>query len=434
MKVSLFQGVLMGIFGIGAFVGLFVFATYSSSSKGGDTIGTVLIWGTLPKEGIKETLTESKKINQTLKGVSYVQKNPATLPNDLATAIATGKAPDLVLASQEELKSLSQFISPIPSSSLSVNTFQNTFVGGANIFALSGGAGYFGIPFLVDPLVLFSNNSILSSDNIAQPPATWESLIGLVPNVSILTPSRQITRGLIALGTYRNVHDARGILSALFLQTGIPLVSRSSTGQLSVNLGQSSVNGTPLGQAVIRFYTQFADPSKVSYTWNASLPDSQSVFLAGNLALYLGYVSESRFLTAANPNLNFTVSPLPQPATAKTKRTYGRIFAFMIPRGAKNASGAYKTMVLLSNKNEQTIAASATGLAPAVRSAFVVAPTDSVSAVAYSSALYTQGWLSPLPLYTDQVFSSMIRNVISGRTTLDTALLTAEHSLSAFLQ
>ncbi len=436
MKISLFQGILFGVFGVAALVGIFVFATHTGSNAGSKNptdVGTVVIWGTLPKVAMQNALTTITQSDTSLKAVSYVQKNQDTLPSDLASAIATGNAPDLILASQEELHSLAKLITPIPFATLPASTFTTTFVEGGKIFATPDGTGYYGIPFLVDPLVLFSNRAILSSNGIAKPPATWEALTGLVPNLSILTPTKQITRGLIALGTYDNVHDARGILSSLFLQTGVPLSSYAN-GSLVANLSGVASSGTLPGQAVLSFYTQFADPSKVSYTWNASLPDSQQAFLAGDLALYLGYASEVRFLSAANPNLDFAVTPLPQPATASTKTAYGLLYAFMIPRGAQNASGAYQAAALLTGSAAQATAATATGLAPATVNQLAAAPADPIAAVAYAEALYTKGWLSPAPADTDAVFSGMITSVISGRLAPGTALTSSENSLSSLLQ
>ncbi|HUY05263.1 MAG TPA: extracellular solute-binding protein [Candidatus Paceibacterota bacterium] len=435
MKISLFQGILFGVFGLAALIGVFVFATHTGTNTGGtaSTIGTVVVWGTLPKADMQTALTAITQADPTMKGVSYVQKDESTLPTELASAIATGAAPDLVLASQEDLSSLSKLITPVPTSTLSASAFDAAFVGEGRLFATPDGSGYYGVPFLVDPLVLFSNHAILASDGIAKPPATWEALTGLVPNVALLTPTKQITRGLIALGTYSNIHAARGILSALLLQTGVP-ISSYANGALVADLSGTATSGQAPGTAVLNFYTQFADPSKVSYTWNSSLPDSQQAFLAGDLALYIGYASEARFLTAANPNLDFNVSPLPQPATATLKSTYGLVYAFMIPRGAKNMSGAYQAAVLLSGSAAQNVAAPALGLAPAALTPLTTAPADPVAAVAYAEALYAAGWLSPAPADTDTVFSSMITSVISGRLTPDNALTSGENSLTSLLQ
>lgn len=432
MKASFFQAILIGVFGLSALVGLFVFATYTNSGGGKDSIGSVVIWGALPKDGMQETLITIAKTNADFKNVSYVQKDPDTLPSDLAAAIATGEAPDLVLSSHEYLHALKKFITPIPHKTLSRNVFTNAFIEGAEVFSTSD--GYYGIPFLIDPLVLFWNRSILSNSGIAKPPATWESLTGLVPNVAILTPTRQITRSLVALGAYDNVHNARGILSLLFLQTGVPLSSYSANGVFGADLGMSASSGTPPGKAVLNFYTQFADPSKVSYSWNASLSDSRQTFLSGDLAFYFGYVSEANYLRSANSNLNFNVAYIPQPANATIKRAYGLIYAFMIPRGAKNPAGAYKIAVLFSNSDEQSAASSATGLAPVSLNTLAVAPADPISVIAYAEALYTKGWMSPVPADTDSVFSSMIEGVISGRSSLDTALSSAERTLGSLLQ
>lgn len=435
MKISLFQGILIGVFGLAALVGLLVFSTYRGGGPGAITVGSVTIWGTLPKENIDATITALAPANPAFKDVTYVEKNEATLSNDLASAIATGGAPDLVLASQEELLPLSKFIIPIPQSTLSPSTFVNTFIEGASIFTAPNGAGFFGMPFLADPLVLYANRTILSSSGVARPPETWEAMLGLVPRVALLTPSRQITRALIALGTYDNVKNARAILSTLFRQTAVPISGFSSAGTLIADLGETTTNlGEQPGKAVVTFYTQFADPSKLSYTWNASLRDSQTMFLSGDLALYLGYVSEAPFLRSANPNIDFIVAPTPEPATASAKSVYGRIYAFSIPRGAKNPAGAYEIAALLTNSEEQAVASANTGLVPVTLNQLAKAPTDPIAETAYGEALYTSGWLSPAPDVVDTIFSGMIKDVISGHATYDTALTSAEQTLTAKLQ
>lgn len=435
MKITPFQGILFAVFGILALVGLFVFATYTGKNSGTDTVGKVVIWGTLPSAPFQSMLTSAVQADQTLKEVTYVEKNPASLPSDLAAAIATGNGPDLILASQEQLTSISRFVAPLSLSTMPASTFTNAFIGEGSLLAVPDGSGYYGMPFLVDPLALFSNRSILSSAGVPKPPATWEALTGLVPAIAELSPTKQVERGLIGLGSYGNVHDARGILSTLFLQQGIAVSAYSPSRLLTADLGGSSgPSGDPLGAAVLVFYTQFADPSKVSYTWNGSLDDSQAVFTAGNLALYLGYISEAKFMKEANPNLDYAVTPVPQPATAKTKAVYGLLYSFLIPRGAANGNGAVQVEGKLAQPQMQSLAAAALGLAPASLTALSSAPSDPVASVAYGEALYAKGWLSPSPASTDQVFSGMIQDVISGRSVPVAALGSAENSLTALLQ
>lgn len=433
MKLSLFQGILLGVFGIAALVGLFVFATYTSTGGPTAAIGKVVIWGILPHQGVDTALALISRDDTSLKGVSYVEKDPASFDAELTSAIAEGVPPDLVLLSHEDFFTMQKLLAPIPASSVTLRTFADTFAEGGELFYAPDGSGSFGLPALIDPLVLYENRTILSSVGISTPPSTWEALTGLVPKITTLTSSQNVSRALIALGTYKNVENARGILSALFLQTGVPIVRVQPDGRLSAVLTGVNTSGISAGSAVLRFYTQFADPSKISYTWNESLPSSTQFFLSGDSALYIGLASEARFLNQANPNLNFDVAPLPQPATANAKLTYGVVYAFSIPRGAKNASGALAAAsALLSQKSDQILAQS-TGLAPSLRALLSTTPSDPVAAVAYPSALYAKAWLSPAPASTDALFSGMIQNVISGRLTLDAALAAGERSLAALL-
>jgi ABC-type glycerol-3-phosphate transport system substrate-binding protein len=255
-----------------------------------------------------------------------------------------------------------------------------------------------------------------------------------VPRITTQTQGGSIARGLIALGTYANVHNARAILSALFMQIGLPVSAYEANGFLKANIGAHGSSGISPGQAVVHFYTQFADPAKVSYTWNAALPDSQAMFLSGDIALHLGFASEAQYFKKANPNLDFEVSPLPQPATATRKSTYGLMYALVIPRGAKNPDGAYLAAQILTDPVYNRMFSDAVGLAPAVRLVLATPPSDPVAAVAYASALYAEGWLSPAPSSVDQVFGAMISNVTSGRFTIQSALGAAELALSAMLQ
>lgn len=432
MKLSTFQLVLLIVFGVAGFLGIFAFATFNSNGTA-NVVGSVTIWGSIPADEFNAALANITKTDKTLKGVIYKEHDAATIKSDLTSAIATGNAPDLVLITQEDLYSLGSVLTPIPAATLPASSFNKAFVQEAQLFENANGA--YGVPFLVDPLVLYANRDILSSNGVAQPPSTWEAINGLTPKITTLTPAGDVTRSMIALGTYDNVQNARGILSTLFLQLGVPLSVMAQSGLMSASLGnQTAQNGQPPGQAVLSFYTQFADPSKQSYTWNGSLANSQRAFLDGDLALYLGYASEAAYFTQANPNLNFIVAPMPQPQVATTKTTYGLVYAFATPHGAQNAAGGYQAAVLLSNLTQQQAMSQATGLAPASLTALSSLTGNPVLDVAYTSALYAKGWLSPAPSDTDQVFSSMINNVISGRYTLETALSVAEQSISALLR
>ncbi|HEX8947244.1 MAG TPA: extracellular solute-binding protein [Candidatus Paceibacterota bacterium] len=429
-NISTFQAVLMGVFGVFALIGIFVFATYSGSSSNKATVGTVVIWGELPKEQMTQALATMTQSDQTLQKVSYIYKDPATFETELTSAIASGEGPDLVLISQEDLGPLMKELTPIPYTSLPQRTFTDTFSDACSIYLAP--EGIYGIPVAIDPLMLYYNRTMLSSASIAAPPATWEALTGLVPQVTEHSSSQNISRALVALGTYDNVHDARGILSTLFLQAGVPIVERNAQGRPTASLGISSSVTAP-GESVVRFYTQFADPSKVSYTWNVALPDSLQMFTNGDSALYLGYASEASFIAAANPNLSFDMAPVPQLATASFKTDYARVYALALPRGSANQAGALLAASTFSKAANEQIVAAATKLAPALRSLLAAPPSDPIANAVYPQAIMARAWLSPAPAVTDQIFSRMILDVVTGRAPIAQALASAEQLIEAQL-
>lgn len=89
---------------------------------------------------------------------------------------------------------------------------------------------------------------------------------------------------------------------------------------------------------------------------------------------------------------------------------------------------------LLVRPEEQKIIAEATGFAPVSRTALTAPPPDPLRGVAYASALYSKGWLSPGAQGVDSVFSSMINSVITGQLQPGAAISRATGALSLLLQ
>ena len=427
-----FQVIIMAVFGFVALAGIFLFANFKGFNNGVTPLGTVTIWGTLPADAFSSTLATLKQGHQEYMGISYVEKPAATFNEDLAEAIASGQGPDLVIITQEELLETRNKLSVIPSSSISERTFRETYLPIGELFQVQGGT--YGIPFVIDPLMLFYNRPVLAAAGAAKPPSTWEAVSGLSA-VTQVGGSQAVTRSLIALGTYSNVTNARAILSLLFLQSGSSLTEYTTNGYRST-LGRQAP-GTlfeaPPAESALNFYTEFANPGKTVYSWNRSLPDSWDAFVAGDVALYLGFASERAALSAANPNLDFDMAPAPAPGTLTTRITYAHAYAFAIPKSSKNASGAYRAAIGLTSKDALPAIARGLGMAPATRAFLSPAKDDLYQPVYFPEALIAKGWLSPGTTDTDRVFGTMVENVISGRQNVREALNAADQALTQAL-
>ncbi|HEY0948161.1 MAG TPA: ABC transporter substrate-binding protein [Candidatus Paceibacterota bacterium] len=425
-----FQIIVMAIFGVIALVGIALFASFQGFSSGVPQVGTVTIWGTLPANEMNMALGEYKQAHQEYGKVSYTQRPQETFDQDLAEAIASGRGPDLIVISQEDLASAQSKLGMIPSSTISERDFRSSFLPIGELFLTTGGT--YGIPFLVDPLILYYNRPILASAGVTQPPSTWEAVSGLAGTVNREGEGQVVSRSLIALGTYENIDHARAIISLLFMQAGYQITTRTTNG---IESDLDTMKGTNYGirptESALNFYTEFANPTKTVYSWNRSLPQSRDAFVAGDLALYLGFASERKALAAANPNLDFDMAPVPSPGTSQTRVTYGKAYAFAVPRTSANAEGAVRVARSFSDAKSVAAFARKLGMAPAVRAALAPSKDDLYEPVFYPEALVARGWLSPAPTDTDTIFATMIRNVASGRESVNNAISTASQSINA---
>ncbi|MDB5245362.1 MAG: protein of unknown function with transrane region [Parcubacteria group bacterium] len=420
---------MLAAFAFLAVIGLVLFANFGGFSGNSSSVGAVTIWGTLPQSAVSTSIDSLKAANQQFKSIIYVQKQSGTFDADLAEALASGTGPDLILISQEQLTNEQNKLSVIPFATISQRDYINTYLPVTELFLSSSGT--YGIPFVVDPLVLYYNRTSLSNAGVASVPTSWEAITGLAERMTV-RQAGSVTSSVVPFGAYENVENARAILSLLFLQAGNPIVSVGTQG-LHAGLsdaGNGSFGASPAVSA-INFYTQFADPAKTVYTWNRALPSARQAFLSGDLAFYPGFASELPTLQAGNPNLDFDMAAIPQPQTAATKLTFARAYAFAVPKASKNASGAVAVAQALASPTYSAKAAAVLSMAPAARAALTPSATDRFQPVYFPQALVAKGWLSPLPSVTDQIFSTMIGDITSGRKDNGTALTAADQAINA---
>ncbi len=430
-KLRPFQLVVLAIFAFSAVLGLIIFANYGGFGGSKEQIGVVTIWGTLPQEAVAERISVLAGDNEAYTEVSYVQRSESTFSSDLSNAIAAGAGPDLVIISQETLLTEQNKLQLISFSSIPQRTYLDTYLPLFELFLTAEGT--YGVPFVLDPLVLYYNRSQLASANLVSPPGTWESLAGIVPILTARDATGAVGRSAIALGDYANIQNARAIISLLLLQAGTPITQHTTQGIRSVLQGEESFGSTP-AESAINFYTQFADPAKNVYSWNRSLANSRQQFLSGDLAFYVGFASELPYLQTANPNLSFDMAPIPQPATSVNRTTYGVGYMFALPKQSINPAGAFSVATALSDSDSMNAVAKSLSMAPARRALLTVAAEDTFTPIYYAAALTARGWLSPTPSVTDGIFAGMIGNITSGRFDVTQAINAAEQSLNASLR
>jgi ABC-type glycerol-3-phosphate transport system substrate-binding protein len=406
-----------------------MFAAFRGFEQENDTLrGGVQIWGTLEQNVFLEALGDISAQDQRWANVSYTEIDPRNFSEEMTNAIAEGRGPDLVLIPHEILVSQYAKLSPIPYENLSVRDFKSSFAEGGEVFLFPD--GFYGFPFAIDPLVMYWNRNIFSSAGLAYPPRTWEELVrDTVPTVTRRFDNNDIAVSTIAFGEYSNVTNAKEVLLMLMMQAGSRLVQIvNGTPQVQLNVGYGTEVSTP-GDAAVRFYTQFANPSAVTYTWNRGMRIDRDAFLAEDVALYFGFTSEYGLILDGNANLNFDVAPVPQGADEIDKKSYGRIYALSIPKTSGNPAGAFEVAQTLTMSNYTDGIIRALNLAPARRDLIAAGGGNAVGDVVYAQALIARGWLDPNPYLTNELFKEMIESVTSGRSTIGEAIENASYKI-----
>jgi ABC-type glycerol-3-phosphate transport system substrate-binding protein len=427
--MSKFKIGLYIVFSVFIVLAVIVFASSKSNSSG--PAAHITIWGFLSANDFNTFFQGTSIATSKTLTVTYVAETPATFQNDFVNALANGTPPDVVMISEDELYTNENKLFVIPYASYNERTFKNTFIQEGEDFLSP--TGVYGVPFVVDPLVMYWNRDVFNTASVSQPPQYWDQFLTLPQQLSKVDASGNITQSAVALGEWTNVMNAKAILANLMLQAGTPIVDTTGATPQSALLYSATNQSVSPAESSVDFYTQFANPAGPTYSWNRAMDDSQTVFLAGNLGVYFGFASELAGLRAKNPNLNFDVAAMPQPRQATTKTIFAKIYALSIVKQSKNVSAAFQVIAALTTADSIGKLDVVTDLPPVRRDLLASLPTDPYQDIFYQSALVAKGWLDPNTQATDQTFENMIESITGGQANTGDALSTANDKLNALL-
>ena len=435
-NVSIIQVVLIGVSIIAIAAAVIMFATFRGGT-GGSKGGPVILWGTIPQDTFEMAIQNLQSNDVKIDGLQYIEKSPETLDSELLTAIAEGRGPDLVLLNEKQILTNRRRMQTIPFDSFPIRDYQDLFFEEASL--LLSKDGILGFPFLVDPLVLYYNRNTLSDAGFSKPPETWTDILALAPTLTQKDSSFNISKSTIALGAFDNINNVKDIYWTLVLQAGNPVIKREVNPEDQTEVYKTifteNLNYTlSPAYAATNFFTQFSNPTKTVYSWNRSLQSSQNMFIAGDLAFYIGRASELPTLRRLNPNLNFDITLVPQSQNSTRKVTYGSMYVLTVPRTAKNLSGAMRTIGALTSKPVQMEFSKILGI-PSVRRDILATSdaTDPYQSVFNRSAVISQGILEPNPSQTTNILTELIEMVVSGQLEISEALTRANEKLILLL-
>lgn len=423
-----FQVGLLFFFGALALGAVFIFASFSGGSR--TNAGEVSIWGSIPEDLMEDVLVELNRASEGFEGLEYTEVPEASFSAALTEAIAAGRGPDLILLSAERVTAEQEKLLPISYNALSRRDFQDTFIEAGEIFLAP--EGILGVPFLVDPFVLYWNRTLFSSAGIARPPRYFDEFTDIASRITKHSEGGTLTQSAVALGEWANIRHAKEILLSLIIGLGNDVIVRGEDGSLQAVLAEQGESTVPPAESALRFYTDFSDPVKTVYSWNRSQADSYNAFLAGTLGVYLGRAGEAASLRAGNPNLNFDAAAYPTVRDGRVA-TPANLLALSIPRGAANPTGALQVALALSSEEPQRSLVSLSALPSVRRDILSENPQNPYESLFRDAALNAFSFPDPNPNATDDVFERMVESVSSGRLRVSEAVRSGQDELRSLI-
>jgi ABC-type glycerol-3-phosphate transport system substrate-binding protein len=422
-----FQTALLIIFGFLLVIGVLIFAGVLPGFRApaGGLGGTVVWWGTIPQDTMNSFLSPFQEKYRKDFTLVYVEKDRRTIESEFVDALARGAGPDIISFPPDWILRQGDKLYPIPYASLSRRTFQDTFIREGELYLTQDGT--LGLPFYVDPLVLYYNKDMFANAKLAVVPKTWTELQEVSGKFVEKDAAGNLHQSAIALGRFNNIIHAKDILALLFFQAGNPLVSLLEETPQVVLKESFGFSKAPAGEA-LSFFNRFADPTNSLYSWNSALKEAREVFVSGNLALYLGYASEYSRLRQQNPNLNFDVTLVPQRGRTPYM-TFGRLTALSVVKNSKNRVTAVQVATLLTGGEFSKKLADALFLAPARNDLLNLGHQDPFMSVFYQSAIISRGWLDPAPDVSLTIFRKLSEDTQAGRLSVNDAVKRAHEEL-----
>lgn len=412
---------------------IFVLRSFVSPGTGTQA-ATLEFWGVFDDRSVfDESFRAFEAANKDIK-VNYRSVPFVEYEQTLLNALAAGQGPDVLMVHHtwlpkhgDKLRSLPDQFPGMEGPLMTVRQFQDTFVDVAATDLISDGKIY-GMPLYVDTLGLFYNKDMLNSAGIALPPATWTEFQDAVRKLTQYDASHNIVRSGAALGTARNINRSTDILMMLMLQSGVHMTDDNNTQAVF----SRTVDGQPVGERAVQFYTDFANPAKEVYTWNSTQDYSVDAFVSGKTAMMLNYSHQSAAVRLAAPRLNFGIARVPQ-ASAVDARTYANYWPLTVSLQSQRPNEAWKLVHYLT-AGDGTVPYLNASARPAARKDLINQQrSDPNLGVFAEQALTARSWYQIDNRAIETIFADIIDAVNFGRQSIRDALKAAENKISVLM-
>lgn len=318
----------------------------------------------------------------------------------LINALAIGEGPDIFAvpnsALGRDLAKLAPMPADLPAGGLPLTQFNRLFpqIVGQNFISQNK---IYALPLAIDTLAMHYNRDLFNAAGLPLPPATWEDLRDLVPQLTKFDANRNIVQSGVAIGgSGQTIYRAGDLLMLMMLQKDAPF--------------------TAGGNSAFDFYISFANAGNNHYSWNESLGSDRQKFAAGQIAIIFDYAEARPLIADANPNLNFGTAAIPQFANQAKPAALARYWGLGVSKQSPEIARAWE-FIIHAATNEESANAYLVSVQkpPALNSLISRLNNDPNWEIFAKQALIAKSWPQYDPLALGQIFSRAISNVLTGR-------------------
>lgn len=332
--------------------------------------------------------------------------------DEVISALATGKGPDIWLIHNTWLPEHMDKLAPMPDSIMTPDLYGEVFVDVALYDMQGTDEKLYGIPLSVDTLALYYNKDFFNTAGLTAPPATWTEFKSYVKDLTQVDSFGNIELAGASLGTSKNVSRAVDILYLLMLQNGTQMTNDDKT---KATFGEKAK--TPDGEIyspgldALLFYTDFADPKKSVYTWNPSMHNSLDAFIEEKSAMFFGCAYQDAVIKSKAPKLNYDIAYVPQIEETSKEINYANYWAEVVSTTSEHQEEAWTFLSYLSKKENVEDYCNVT-MRPASRKDVIeIQLQDPTLKIFAKQALTARSWYQADSGAIEGIFSNLIESI-----------------------
>ena len=325
--------------GVAVFVIVFIvlFAVLSSGSKKKAPVAqaiSLVYWGLWEEKEVMDPLIkEYQKLHPNVQ-ISYEKKSPIDYRQKLITWIQKGQGPDIFRFHNTWLPEIQEVVSALPETVMSSAEFEKTFYP-VQVKDLKIGKGIYGIPLIIDGLVMIANEDLLKKAGISSVPTNWDDMIAAASQVVVKEKDNGLITAGFAAGTATNVAHFSDIYGLMLLLNG----------------GELTKLDQPEAAGALEAYRRFAEePNNV---WSEDMPNSITAFSQGKVAMIFAPSWEILTIKATAPDMKIAVLPIPNPPGGK-QYSISSYWVEGVSKLSTQQLEAWKFLQFLSSKEGET--------------------------------------------------------------------------------